>query len=102
MPRPEEINHPTYANIQFPDYEYREYPKWVSRKLDDGAKSDPVLVHSEEEERVLQGGGEVVRTDELKATLIEQAKTMGVMIDKRWSPERLRAAMKAAGVEPIE
>lgn len=111
MPRPEEINHPIYANIQFPDHEYREYPKHIAKELSVDVDGKPigrkgvddfVLVNDENEERIAQGGGEVIRTDELKATLIEQAKAMGVMIDKRWSPERLRAAMKAAGVTPEE
>ena len=39
-----------YDQIKFPDYEFKEYPKWVSP-----AGGDPVLVAGPEEERSVLG-----------------------------------------------
>lgn len=39
------MTHPIYASVQFPEYEYQEYPKWVYPK--DGR---PYVIHGPDEE----------------------------------------------------
>lgn len=46
-----------YSRIQFPPYEYREFPKWIAPA--EGAA--PVLVHSAEEEAALVAPAEAKR-----------------------------------------
>lgn len=61
---------------------FAEYPKWVGS----------VIVQSAEEESALLG------TDTLdeRAALIAQAEAEGVKIDKRWSDDKIRAALVTA------
>ncbi|SRR5258706_9044108 len=57
------------------------YPKWVGN----------VLVHSADEEAALAEP----ETDE-RTALIQIAAGKGVMIDKRWGADKIRAALEAA------
>lgn len=66
---------------QQPDFV--EYPKWVGG----------VIVHSAEEEAALAPAGEA---DDERAALIQIAEEKGVKIDKRWSNDKIRAALEAA------
>lgn len=59
--------------------EFVEYPKWVG----------DVIVNSAEEEAALLGSD---TTDE-RAALIQIAAEKGVKIDKRWSDDKIRAAL---------
>ncbi|EGD06495.1 hypothetical protein B1M_01082 [Burkholderia sp. TJI49] len=65
---------------QAPDF--IEYPKWVGG----------VLVNSAEEESAL---APAVDTDDERAALIQIADEKGVKIDKRWSNDKIRAALEA-------
>lgn len=65
---------------QRPDFV--EYPKWVSN----------VIVQNAEEEAALLGSD---NADE-RAALIQIAEEKGVKIDKRWSNDKIRAALEAA------
>lgn len=65
---------------QQPDFV--EYPKWVGG----------VIVQNAEEEAALLGSD---NADE-RAALIQIAAEKGVKIDKRWSDEKIRAALEAA------
>lgn len=81
-------SNPEYVSPGFgPCREMQEYPKWVGDKL----------VHSAEEEAELAPPAvdEEPETDE-RAMLIRIAEEKGVKIDKRWSAEKLRAALEAA------
>ncbi|KVF35777.1 hypothetical protein WJ09_09795 [Burkholderia vietnamiensis] len=66
---------------QQPDFV--EYPKWVGE----------VIVHSAEEEAAL---APAVEADDERAALIQIAEEKGVKIDKRWSNDKIRAALEAA------
>jgi hypothetical protein len=63
-------------------YVHQEYPKWVNERI----------VHSAEEESALLGAD----TADERATLIQTAAERGVKIDKRWSDDKIRAALEAA------
>ncbi|AOJ31419.1 hypothetical protein WJ16_07795 [Burkholderia metallica] len=72
---------------QAPDFV--EYPKWVG----------DVLVHSAEEEAALPttaGSNADVAADDERAALIQIAKEKAVRIDRRWSSDKIRAALEAA------
>lgn len=62
--------------------EYQEYPKWVGDQL----------VRNAEEEAALLGSDDA----ETRAALLQIAAEKGVRIDKRWSDDKIRAALEAA------
>jgi hypothetical protein len=64
-------------------YEYQEYPKWVG---------DKIVQTAEEEEALLRGAD----TQDERAALIQVATEKGVKFDKRWSDDKIRAAIEAA------
>lgn len=71
---------------QAPDF--IEYPKWVG----------DVLVQNAEEEAALgpaAGGNADTVADDERALLIQIAEEKGVRIDKRWSSDKIRAALEA-------
>lgn len=91
-----------YPHIQFPGYEFVQFPEWVvapegwqptgAETLD---KSDPgkvkVLVHDEDEKRrVLEGVAPVSGETDEKTELLALADRKGIIVDKRWSLETLR------------
>lgn len=65
---------------QAPDF--LEYPKWVGG----------VLVHTADEEAALAPAAEA---DGERAALIQIADEKGIKIDKRWSNDKIRAALEA-------
>ncbi|QQK04766.1 hypothetical protein JFN94_25905 [Burkholderia anthina] len=71
---------------QAPDF--IEYPKWVGR----------VLVHSAEEEAALAQAAAVdadEQVDDERTALIQIAEEKGIKIDRRWSNDKIRAALEA-------
>ena len=64
-------------------YEYQEYPKWVG---------DKIVQTAEEEEELLRGAD----TADERAALLQAAADRGVKVDKRWSDDKIRAAIEAA------
>ena len=62
--------------------DFLEYPKWVGG----------VLVHTADEESAL---APAVEADDERAALIQIADEKGVKIDRRWSNEKIRAALEA-------
>jgi hypothetical protein len=62
---------------------FQHYPKWVGDKL----------VHSAEEEAAL-APAEPEQNDE-RAALLQIADERGVKVDKRWSNDKIRAALEA-------
>lgn len=61
---------------------FQMYPKWVGS----------VIVNSAEEEAALLG----MDTEDERSALIAQADERGVKIDKRWSDDKIRAALVTA------
>lgn len=62
--------------------EFVEYPKWVG----------DVLVQNAEEEVALLGSDDA----DTRAALLQIAVEKGVRVDKRWSDDKIRAALEAA------
>lgn len=64
-----------YSNMDFPDYEYQEYPKVVGYR--DEAKKDPIIVSNakEEVEFITKGspGAHISREEELQVELERKA-----------------------------
>lgn len=110
--------HPRYANFEFPDYEFHEYPMMVYPGAPDqkkpyhpdtGKRLKGVVVANEEEmrrvlgdpddtagARVAAGSPDTQRLEspeDLKEKAIRQAERLGVKIDKRWNIERIEAAI---------
>ncbi len=82
-----------YDNMEFPDYEFREYPKWVRPE-----GGDAVLVQSADEEAELMDTGEApVREEDERARLVLLAGLRDVQIDKRWSIAKITKAIADAG-----
>lgn len=77
-----------FTNMEFPDYEFVEFPKWVTP-----ADGKAVLVQTEAEEAAVMGGEEIVREDDVRADLVAEATLKAVKFDKRWSLERIRNAI---------
>lgn len=111
-------DHPRYAAMEFPDYEYREYPLMVYPGAADQAKpygknGKPlagIVVNNEAEYREALGldadkGATAPETVEDKgvtrlktpederADLLAEAETAGVQVDKRWSAARIQDAI---------
>lgn len=68
------------ARHKMPDF--MEYPKWIG----------DALVQSAEEEAALLGSDNADERD----ALIQIAAERGVKIDKRWSDDKIRAALEAS------
>lgn len=83
--------HPLYPNMVFPDYEFREYPKWVTPE-----GGEPVLVNDASEEAEVLQTGEVLRDEDAKADVIAELTAKGVQFDKRWGLARLQKALAEA------
>lgn len=76
--KPERVD--LVAREQMPDF--AEYPKWVGDQL----------VQNAEEEAALLGSDDAGQRE----ALIQIAAEKGVKIDKRWSDDKIRAALEAA------
>lgn len=62
--------------------EFAAFPKWVGDVLCQDAEEEAALLGSDSEDE--------------RAALIQIAAEKGVKIDKRWSDEKIRAALEAA------
>jgi hypothetical protein len=81
-----------YPHISFDPYEYRQFPEWVTP----AGGGDPVLVTDEEEKaRALGGVGPDVGAEDEKTSLYVIAERKGIVVDKRWSLDTLRAKVGA-------
>lgn len=61
---------------------FQAYPKWVGEVLCQNAEEETALLGSDSEDE--------------RAALIQIAAEKGVKIDKRWSDDKIRAALEAA------
>jgi len=111
--------HTVFDQIEFPPYEFREFPMAVPIYAETGevaptpynerGKSHPVvLVQNQAELDALMGpgvtlvpvgdGSSRLQTEaDIRAELYEQAETRGVFIDKNWPVERIQAVLNAPG-----
>jgi hypothetical protein len=64
-----------------PPYVHQEYPKFVGEKI----------VHNAEEEAALLSSDDA----DTREALLKIATERGVKIDKRWSDDKIRAALEA-------
>ncbi len=99
-----------YENMEFPTYKYRPYPRWVTP-----ANGIAVMVNDAREEKELLGAtkeeataksAELNDTRRLEAqatanggdrdALLEQAGELGIVADKRWGVDSLKAAIAKA------
>lgn len=79
-----------YANMKFPPVPYQEYPRLA---YPDGNKKGArtVLCQTEEEYEAVMGGAEIPADEgDVKASLIEEGRLLGLKIDARWSEDRMR------------
>lgn len=94
-----------YEGMTFPEYEFREYPKFVQtgEKVDSSTKTkiaDGVLVYNEAEEAALTNTGKApVRDEDERTRLLKVAKQNGVEVDARWGVPKIEAALVAAKVD---
>ena len=71
MAKRQQVFEGPYMNIDFPDYEFQEYPKWVkTRRTDADGKSIMVIVNSKNEELKLID--EIVPIEELDSVQLER------------------------------
>jgi hypothetical protein len=100
---------PIVPNIDFPDYEFVEYPKMVYPGSSDGkpktngkGQSEPgVLVNNAAEEaEVMATGAAPVRDEDEQARLQTLCEINGVQFDKRWGAAKLTKALTEAGHDP--
>lgn len=93
--------HPVYARMDFPAYEFCEYPKMVypNGMKPNGTGQTPagVLVNDAEEEATAMAGAKIVREEDERVRLLKVAEVKGVTVDKRWGNEKLVSAITAAG-----
>lgn len=75
-------------------YTYQEYPKWVGDKVVQNAAEEEALLAAQDPavDQALRGAD---KTDE-RAALMQAAADKGIKIDKRWSDDKIRAAIGAA------
>lgn len=85
-----------YENMEFPDYEFQEYPKAITVGKDENGRPIQQIANNEDEEAALSKGEEVVREADVRENLIRVAGQRGVQIDKRWSTERIQRALDEA------
>lgn len=98
-----------YEKLNFPDYEYREYPKVVYPHSPDGKpvangkgqqEGGVTVLNAEEEAAVMATKSLPVReTDELER-LHMLCSVKGIKCDKRWGVDRIIAAIVEAGEDP--
>jgi hypothetical protein len=75
-------------------YEYQEYPKWVGDKLvQNAAEEEALLAELDPADDEASRGADTV---EQRATLMQAAADKGIKVDKRWSDDKIRAAIEAA------
>ena len=94
---------------EFPDYEYREYPKMVYPGTKDGkpevngkgqAKKGVVVNNEAEEAEAMSTGETPVREGDEQARLQKLCEINGVQFDKRWGAPKLTKALTEAGHDP--
>lgn len=111
--------HPRYADMEFPEYEWQEFPRMVypgapDQKKPYDKKGRPlkgVIVNDDAEMAAAlgtvedapepefvpaAGGAERLKTaEDEKAELLEEAEVLGVQVDKRWGVAKIQDAIDA-------
>lgn len=86
----DDMTHPLYVGLKFPDYEFREYPKWV----------EGVIVNDEDEEARVLDGKKLLREPDERVRMLAICDVKKIIIDKRWGLDKIRKAIIAAGEDP--
>lgn len=95
-----------YANMDFPPYEFKEFPKAVPV----GPHGQTTIVSTKEEENILlkkiqkdhdDAPAEVIPSvpDPEKEILISRARELGAAFNSKWSKAKLKATIDAAEME---
>lgn len=74
---------------------FQHYPKWVGDKLVNSAEEEAALVPTLEQMCEAIANAHAEPESDERAMLIQIADEKGVRIDKRWSAEKIRAALEA-------
>lgn len=108
--------HPRYENMEWREWEYKEYPMMLYPGAEDPRKpeyhTDPrtkrpglkypgVIVRSDEElDKVLTGAaefdavsGELLTEEDERKALISECELHGIKIDRRWNSDKLQKAL---------
>lgn len=113
--------HPRYENMEWPDWEFREYPMMVYPGAKDirvpeyhkdgklaGKLVHPgvIVQHDGELEKVLAGeielnesGTGLITDEDVRGGLIQELTRLGVQFDRRWGIEKLQNALDDASVK---
>lgn len=91
------VVHNVFDNMEFPPYQFREYPKHIP---DPSGDKPFLVVNDAEEERAAKGGERVVDEEFERTRLLKVAEIKGVTVDGRWGIKRLRQTIEAAGEDP--
>lgn len=116
--------HPRYENMEWPDWEYIEFPMMIYPGAADPRVPEyhinkkgrrvmtypGVIVHSDEElDGVLKGEieldavtGEILTEEDTRKALIRECEIQGLLVDKRWGIPKLQAALDEAAKGPEE
>jgi hypothetical protein len=89
-----------YPHLNFEPYRFVQFPEWVTPPQG----GEPVLVNDEEEKAAILGGRTAcIRDTDEKASLYAIAEAKGIVPDKRWSLDTLRAkvGMQREGADPV-
>lgn len=98
-----------YQKLNFPDYEYREFPKVVYPDGVDGkpktngtgqAESGITVLNAEEEAAVMASKAPPVRASDELERLQAICEVKGIKYDKRWGHDRLVTTIEEAGEDP--
>lgn len=75
-------------------YEYQEYPKWVGDKIVQDADEEAAVLaaQADADEAALRG----TDTPAEREALLAAAAEKGIKVDKRWSDDKIRAAIEVA------
>lgn len=88
-----------YPHINFEQYRFVQFPEWVTppdAKRDAAGNPVAVLVHDEEEKsQVMASGISTPREADEKVSLYDLADQKGIVVDKRWSLDTLKAKVGA-------
>lgn len=89
------MNHPLYASMEFPDYQYEEYPKHINH-----ADGSFTVVNNEAEEELALADKPIVREEDERKRLIALADVHKITVDRRWNTTKLAQAIQVGGFDP--
>lgn len=91
-----------YGSLDFPDYEYREYPKHMGFRLQGGKPVEVIAANKAEEDEILENGGlerDPVAAAEAKVTVANKEKEL---LEARIAELEAKLAAKPAAPAPAK